>query len=50
MFRSAPLFQTKKVVQEDDGYEQAVEEHGIFGIWVGKDGKPNAAEPVKQTT
>eukprot|EP00930_Biecheleria_cincta_P029183 TRINITY_DN2030_c0_g2_i1.p1 TRINITY_DN2030_c0_g2~~TRINITY_DN2030_c0_g2_i1.p1 ORF type:complete len:571 (-),score=174.04 TRINITY_DN2030_c0_g2_i1:78-1790(-) len=49
MFRSAPLFQTKKVIQEDDGYEQAVEEHNIFGIWVGKDGKPNAAEPVKQT-
>jgi len=50
MFRSAPLFQTKKVVQEDDGYEQAVDEHNIFGIWVGKDGKPNAAQPVKQTT
>eukprot|EP00933_Yihiella_yeosuensis_P081519 TRINITY_DN95131_c0_g1_i1.p1 TRINITY_DN95131_c0_g1~~TRINITY_DN95131_c0_g1_i1.p1 ORF type:complete len:572 (-),score=178.31 TRINITY_DN95131_c0_g1_i1:117-1832(-) len=47
MFRSAPLFQTRRIVQEDDGYEEAVREHDIFGIWLGKDGLPNAAAPSK---
>jgi len=47
MFRSAPLFQARKVVQEDDGFEEAVKEHDVFGIWLNKDGVPNAAQPVR---
>lgn len=47
MFRSAPLFQARKVVQEDDGYEEAVREHNVFGIWMDKDGVPNSSEPEK---
>eukprot|EP00913_Durusdinium_trenchii_P001337 g1235.t1 len=45
MFRSAPLFQARRVVQEDDGYEENVREHNIFGIWLDKDGVPNAQQP-----
>ncbi|CAE7312076.1 FAP100 [Symbiodinium sp. CCMP2456] len=59
MFRSAPLFQARamprasghplymarRVVQEDDGYEEAVREHNIFGIWLDKEGVPNAQQP-----
>lgn len=48
MFRSAPLYQARKVVQEDDGYEEAVREHDVFGIWLGKDGVPNEDKPFKQ--
>ena len=34
-----------RVVQEDDGYEENVREHNIFGIWLDKDGVPNAQQP-----
>jgi len=34
------------VVQKDDGYEDAVREHNVFGIWLDKDGVPNAKQPV----
>jgi len=47
MFRSAPLFQARRVVQEDDGYEDALKEHELFGIWLSKDGVPNAAMPSR---
>lgn len=47
MFRSAPLFQEKRVVQEDDGFEQAVKEHEVFGIWLNKDGLPNVNQPIR---
>jgi hypothetical protein len=47
MFRSEPLFQTRRVVQEDDGYEEAAFEHDVFGIWLGKDGVPNATVPIR---
>eukprot|EP00928_Gymnodinium_smaydae_P062620 TRINITY_DN46438_c0_g1_i1.p1 TRINITY_DN46438_c0_g1~~TRINITY_DN46438_c0_g1_i1.p1 ORF type:complete len:561 (+),score=222.98 TRINITY_DN46438_c0_g1_i1:104-1786(+) len=47
MFRSAPLFQARRVVQEDDGYEEAVKEHDVFGIWLTKEGTPNAQPPQK---
>ncbi|CAE7566941.1 FAP100 [Symbiodinium sp. KB8] len=50
MFRSAPLFQARRVVQEDDGYEEAVREHNIFGIWLDKEGVPNAQQPEKAET
>mmetsp|Transcript_44471 Transcript_44471/g.105386 ORF Transcript_44471/g.105386 Transcript_44471/m.105386 type:complete len:567 (+) Transcript_44471:56-1756(+) len=49
MFRSAPLHQARRIVQEDDGYDQAVREHAIFGIWMQKDGLPCAAEPVRSS-
>mmetsp|Transcript_127127 Transcript_127127/g.368035 ORF Transcript_127127/g.368035 Transcript_127127/m.368035 type:complete len:566 (-) Transcript_127127:56-1753(-) len=47
MRRSAPLCKARRVVQEDDGYEEAVNQHHIFGIWTGKDGAPNAAPPTR---
>ncbi len=34
-----------RVVQEDDGYEEAVREHNVFGIWLDKDGVPNTQQP-----
>ena len=33
------------MVQEDDGYEEAVREHNVFGIWLDKDGVPNTQQP-----
>lgn len=47
MFRSAPLFQARRVVQEDDGFEVAMKEHDVFGIWINKDGAPNASQPMR---
>jgi hypothetical protein len=47
MFRSAPLFQARKVVKEDDGFDEAERDHGVFGIWIAKDGIPNATQPVR---
>jgi len=47
MFRSAPLFQARKVVKEDDGFEEAARDHNVFGIWIAKDGIPNATQPVR---
>mmetsp|Transcript_22327 Transcript_22327/g.51143 ORF Transcript_22327/g.51143 Transcript_22327/m.51143 type:complete len:567 (-) Transcript_22327:93-1793(-) len=49
MFRSAPLHQARRIVQEDDGYDQAVRDHNIFGIWMQKDGLPCAGEPVRSS-
>ena len=40
-----PLSDSGRVVQEDDGYEEAVREHNIFGIWLDKEGVPNAQQP-----
>lgn len=47
MFRSAPLFQARKEVQEDDGYEDAVKEHDVFGIWMDKNHSPNDSAPTR---
>lgn len=47
MFRSPPLFQARRVVQEDDGYEEAVKDHGVFSIWMDKDGIPRERQPEK---
>lgn len=47
MFRSAPLFQARKVVKEDDGFEDAEKDHNVFGIWISKEGIPNASQPVR---
>lgn len=49
MFRSAPLFQARRIVQEDDGYEEAVRDFDVFGIWISKEGQPNAGIPQKST-
>jgi len=47
MYRSPPTYTAQRVEQEDDGYEEAVSQHHIFGIWTGKDGAPNAAAPTR---
>lgn len=47
MYRSPPVYHAQKVVQEDDGYEEAVNQHRVFGIWTGKDGLPNSSQPIK---
>mmetsp|Transcript_67175 Transcript_67175/g.176131 ORF Transcript_67175/g.176131 Transcript_67175/m.176131 type:complete len:569 (+) Transcript_67175:72-1778(+) len=49
MFRSAPLFQARRVVEEDDGFDDACKEHEVFGIWMSKDGVPMPSQPVKAT-
>merc|ERR1711879_520475 len=45
MFRSAPLFQARKVVQEDDGYDEAIKDLDVFGIWIDKNNNPNDVPP-----
>jgi|Transcript_4791 hypothetical protein len=47
MFRSAPLFQARRVVEEDDGFEDAMKEHEVFGIWMSKEGIPIPTQPTK---
>jgi len=48
MFRSAPLLHMRRVIVEDDGYEKAKRDHGIFGMYLGKDGSAFIDEPIKQ--
>mmetsp|Transcript_30133 Transcript_30133/g.65119 ORF Transcript_30133/g.65119 Transcript_30133/m.65119 type:complete len:573 (+) Transcript_30133:176-1894(+) len=48
MIRSPPLVQARRVVLEDDGFEESLHEHEVFGIWMSKEGIPNASMPVKQ--
>mmetsp|Transcript_43339 Transcript_43339/g.92792 ORF Transcript_43339/g.92792 Transcript_43339/m.92792 type:complete len:610 (-) Transcript_43339:88-1917(-) len=50
MFRSPPGYTAQRVVVEDDGYEEAVREHTVFGVWTGKDGAANTAAPRKPAT
>eukprot|EP00927_Polykrikos_kofoidii_P050308 TRINITY_DN44217_c0_g1_i1.p1 TRINITY_DN44217_c0_g1~~TRINITY_DN44217_c0_g1_i1.p1 ORF type:complete len:593 (+),score=154.11 TRINITY_DN44217_c0_g1_i1:106-1884(+) len=45
MFRSSPLQQARRIVQEDDGLEEALREHEVFGIWINKAGVPEATLP-----
>jgi len=47
MYRSAPPSLSRRVVQEDDGYEDAVRDHEVFGIWMNREGVPNAAQPMR---
>jgi len=50
MFRSPPLQQARRVVEEDDGLEDALKEHDLFGIFIDKkDGKPYSHLPKKET-
>jgi hypothetical protein len=46
MFRSPPLFQARKVVVEDEGLEEAIKEHEVFGVYIDrKDGIPYPNAP-----
>jgi hypothetical protein len=48
MFRSPPLQQQRKVVEEDDGLEEALREHELFGVYIDKkDGKPYSNLPKR---
>lgn len=49
MFRSPPLHQEKREVEEDDGFEDACKDHRVFGIWIDNEGMPNAEKPQKLT-
>lgn len=49
MFRSPPLKKERKVVEEDDGLEEALREHEIFGVYIDKkDGKPYSNIPKRE--
>jgi len=49
MFRSPPLEKTKRVVEEDDGLEEAHWEHERFGVFIDKkDGKPYSHVPTRR--
>jgi len=46
MFRSPPLFQARRVVVEDEGLEEAIKEHEVFGVYIDrKDGIPYPNAP-----
>merc|ERR1711937_1111381 len=49
MFRSAPTFQARRVVEEDDGYEEAVKDYEKFTIWLNNEGLPIAEQPTRTT-
>jgi len=51
MFRSPPLFQHRRIIVEDEGLEQDVQDHQVFGLYIDrKDGfpKPNAPPRPEQ--
>jgi len=49
MFRSPPLEQTRKVVEEDDGLEEALRDHELFGVYIDKkDDKPYSNVPRRE--
>lgn len=49
MFRSPPLEQARKVVEEDDGLEEAVRDHELFEVYIDKkDGKPYSTHPKRE--
>ena len=44
--RSPPLFQARRVVVEDEGLEEAIKEHEVFGVYIDrKDGIPYPNAP-----
>jgi len=46
MFRSPPLFQARRVVVEDEGLEEAIKEHEVFGVYIDRrDGIPYPNAP-----
>jgi len=41
MFTSPPLYQARRVIVEDEGLEESIKEHAIFGVYIDrKDGIP----------
>jgi len=49
MFRSPPLFQARRTVVEDEGLEEAIKEHGVFGVYIdAKDGIPYPNAPTRE--
>jgi len=49
MFRSPPLFQARRVVVEDEGLEEAIKEHEVFGVYIDrKDGYPYPNAPKRE--
>jgi len=49
MFRSPPLFQARRIVVEDEGLEEAIKEHAVFGVYIDrKDGFPYPNAPQKE--
>jgi len=49
MFRSPPLFQARRIVVEDEGLEEAIKEHGVFGVYIDqKDGLPYPNAPKRE--
>jgi len=49
MFRSPPLFQARKVVQHDEGLEEAIKEHSVFSIYINrKDDLPYPDAPRRE--
>jgi len=50
MFRSPPLQQARRVVEQDDGLEEALTEYELFGVYIDKkDGKPYSHVPKRET-
>jgi len=48
MYRSPPNQQARRIVEEDDGFEDACIEHELFGVYIDKkDGKPYSSLPKK---
>lgn len=49
MYRSPPLQQARRVVEEDDGLEEALKDHELFGVYIDKrDGKPYSHVPKRE--
>jgi len=47
MFRSPPLFQARRIVVEDEGLEEAIKDHEIYGVYIDKDGAPCPNAPKR---
>jgi len=48
MFRSPPLYQARRVVVQDEGLEEAIREHEVFGVYIDrKDGFPYPNAPKR---
>merc|ERR1719446_69316 len=49
MFRSPPLYQARRVVVQDEGLEEAIREHEVFGVYIDrKDGIPYPNAPKRE--
>jgi len=48
MFKSPPLLQARRIIVEDEGLEQAIQEHQVFGVYIDrKDGYPKPNPPPR---